>query len=357
MKQQTKLIRFWRFLECLHDQTAVYEEWKLALESEFDWIAHWLRPTGGLGTEFPISDPLVERGYRPPCRIIETEAGELRAIPRDGTSFEVTAHQLSVYEFYNQRFLQQLLEQFPFQELPRSQEQRRNIHGLPFVSQIGSLAPTVGYEFAVYHMVPRSTADFGRGVDAIAANESGPFVVCSPTRRFLGSLASETLKRNAGILVPLAECVTVVEQVPQLTPPGKRLIENFLTQHVPSQEIDSRHFFPTPHGMNWGGVRMRFLDGETLSIRAGETTRVVNYTQMGMVNAKNGRPTLQWELLRTFANGHGLLDWSSRAAHRKLQKQKNLLAGKLREFFRIEDDPIESLNSGWRTRFAISPDL
>ena len=40
--------------------------------------------------------------------------------------------------------------------------------------------------------------------------------------------------------------------------------------------------------------------------------RVCNYTQMGMANRKNGEPTLQWALLRAFAEERGVLDWDSR---------------------------------------------
>jgi hypothetical protein len=98
------------------------------------------------------------------------------------------------------------------------------------------------------------------------------------------------------------------------------------------------------------------VDGETLAVRlAGETARL-NFTQLGMANAKNGRPTLQWELLRQFAAGQGVFDWSSRSAHRLQRKRKQLLSQRLRAFFRIEGDPFELSGNGWRTRFAIDPD-
>lgn len=350
MQQPQKLTRFWRFLECLHDQTAVHEEWRLALDQEFEQVSHWLRPTGGLGTEFPVSDPLVDRGYQPPCRIVELQTGELRAVPQIGMPFPVTPEKLSVYEFYGADFVKQLLANFPFQD------QQQRFHGLPFLTQLGVLVPTLGFEFLVEMLMPRSTAECRRGLDAIAANEQRPFLVFTPTRRFVDDYCRRSLERNRGLLLPCCEAVVSGMHVPQLTSAADRIVREFLKQHLPDEDRPVELFFPTPTGSDWTDLRIRFMDGETVSVRIGNITRMLNYTQIGMVSAKNAQPTRQWELLRTFAAGYGILDWSSRSAHRKLQKQKNLLAQTLRKFFRIEGDPIESLNNGWRTRFAIDPD-
>lgn len=75
---------------------------------------------------------------------------------------------------------------------------------------------------------------------------------------------------------------------------------------------------------------------------------------MGMANRKNAKPTVQWELLETFAEAHGLLDWRNRKASRKNQKRKENLAADLQRFFRIEGDPFALEGDGWRARFAVS---
>lgn len=76
----------------------------------------------------------------------------------------------------------------------------------------------------------------------------------------------------------------------------------------------------------------------------------------GMASRRNGRPTRQWDLLRSFAAGYGSLDWSSRQADRSHQKQKELLSKRLRFVFRIDEDPFDLSGNGWRTRFALQPD-
>lgn len=122
-------------------------------------------------------------------------------------------------------------------------------------------------------------------------------------------------------------------------------------------EPDSQHdVFPTPEGATWRDVRMRFLDGHTVSVQIGDENRVLNYTHMGMDDRRNSNPNKQWKLLRAFAEGGGTLDWSSPASDPKNQKRRESLARRLREFFRIDEDPFDLTKNrkGWRTKFLIS---
>jgi hypothetical protein len=116
--------------------------------------------------------------------------------------------------------------------------------------------------------------------------------------------------------------------------------------------------FPTPPDATWNDVHIRFNDGHTVSITVKSARGVFHYTQMGMANKKNGKPTIQWELLRIFADAHGVLDWSSYKAHRRNQKRREILAANLRRFFRIEGDPfrLTTDRKGWEAKFDIFPD-
>ena len=103
---------------------------------------------------------------------------------------------------------------------------------------------------------------------------------------------------------------------------------------------------------------IRFTDGHTVSVQAKAERRVCNYTQMGMANRKNGEPTVQWDLLRGFAEEGGVIAWDSSRAHRRNQKRREILARNLRDFFHIEGDPFRLTEDGkgWEARFRISPD-
>ncbi len=62
---------------------------------------------------------------------------------------------------------------------------------------------------------------------------------------------------------------------------------------------------------------------------------------MGMADGTNTKPTVQWELLWTFAQNHGILDWSSPGASAENQERRQNLATDLQRSFRVESDPIE----------------
>lgn len=348
----TKLKRFWNALECLRGQAAVYEEWRLCLGPEFESAQALLRPTGEMGGYFPRADPLSRRRYRAPCRVVEAGSGRFWAIPPDGgPSVDVSKTQLAIYELHRSRLLEGFAAHWELQM--RSPEMVAGIEGL---FDGGAVTPIAGYRFGVFLAFPRSQAETRRMADAIAVDQDAPFLLLVPTPQFVDPVVERTLARRMGTAIPLSESLGINRTTAVLTSAGRGLVDQFLAKHVPQPPAQEATFFPTPTGADWSAVRMRFVDGETLSLRVGEATAVVNYTQMGMASTKNGRPTVQWELLRLFADSHGIIDWSSRSASHKLQKRKNLLARHLRQFFRIDGDPIAALGNGWQTQFSITSD-
>jgi hypothetical protein len=72
--------------------------------------------------------------------------------------------------------------------------------------------------------------------------------------------------------------------------------------------------FPTPPGCSWTDVAIRFQDSHTVTVHAGERRQRLMFTQMGLVNAKTGLPNMKWELLRSLAQGHGVMTWNSPGA-------------------------------------------
>ena len=117
-------------------------------------------------------------------------------------------------------------------------------------------------------------------------------------------------------------------------------------------------FFPTPAGLSWGDVVIRFVDRHSVSVAAGEVTRTLHYAQMGMADGRNARPTKQWELLQALVRNRGVLTWKSPDAGRKNKKRRELLARHLKAFFRIDGEPIVATEDGkgWQTIFRIEAD-
>src|SRR5215468_4197756 len=113
------------------------------------------------------------------------------------------------------------------------------------------------------------------------------------------------------------------------------LLDAFRSRLLPSPESDSPPLFPTPPQATWGDLRMRFLDGHTVSVPVGGVSATLSYQEMGMRDHRSQKPTLQWELLREFASGRGRLALSRKGVERLNQKRRENLARDLKAFFRI----------------------
>jgi hypothetical protein len=113
-----------------------------------------------------------------------------------------------------------------------------------------------------------------------------------------------------------------------------------------------------PANASWTELRVRFVDGHTVSIKIGRFSQVLNYAQLGFADGRNSRPNKQWELLQTLANNHGMLAWGQPGASRTQQKRRENLALQLKRALPLSGEPIELTEDGkgWRTVFHIESD-
>ena len=212
------------------------------------------------------------------------------------------------------------------------------------------------YRFPVYLTIQIRPDDFQRGARR-SPRPKQAFLLLALTRGFCTAKAEKRLTDKRSGMVSLSENVGIEAKrqfqlfIPWTTfwPNSAGSIFRRRRKAVPLPPHTSRRVV---------GRRRSARDGHTVSIKAKTAGGVFNYTQMGMANKKNGNPTVQWELLKVFADERGVLDWSSNKAHRRNQKRRELLAANLRDFFRIEGDPFRLTDDGkgWQALFLISPD-
>lgn len=347
--------RFWTALESVPGIAAVPAEWKLLLGEEYESARRFFRPDGRIATSYPCT-----RSDNCGCThgIILHAPDDIVAVcrcePRRCEPFALTREDILVYEVDRQAVSNAVATALG------AEPEHAAVPGLPLTWSTGTYSPYAGFRFPVYLAIQMEPEDLGRVIDALAARAEKPFVLVAPTRRMFGPQCEETLRRVDAYFLALDDDFalgpggTIVSERS-----ADEILKPFLSTVLPASRNESPvAFFPTPPDATWGAVRMRFKDRHTVSVQVKSAKGVFNYTQMGMANAKNGDPTKQWELLEAFAEGHGTLDWSSRHADRKNQKRKELLAGKLCEFFRIEGDPfgLTEDGKGWRTKFSLSLD-
>lgn len=339
------LKRFWRSLEILRGGAAVAAQWEQLLGEEHALVRPFFRPTDKLALAFPHGDP--DLGY---YRVV-THGPDDHVGVCDETGERVTLATAQLIAWELDRVA-----------LHRALDAAVSLVGEPapvdhvhHTYRLGSYRPLAGYSFPAWLTIQSSPTEFDQVIDRLLATCDGPFLLLAPTCRFLRPRGEESLRRCQACFLALDETIVLGDDGQLVaTAVADRALATFRQQVVPEETIAAKiDFFPTPVGATWGQVRLRLVDGHTVSISVGAAHGVFNYAQLGMANRKSGNPSVQWELLRMFAEGGGALTWRSPGAGRRNQKRRELLARSLRQFFRIEGDPFAACGDGWRARFQI----
>lgn len=281
------------------------------------------------------------------------ENGEIVGIaPDDGDRITLQASDLIVYRLALPRLLQRLADLFEVDVVAE------RIAGIDDAWLVGIDRPRAGFAYPLYFLLADEPRDYRYRVAALVAQSSIPFRLLAPTNQFHRHETVSQLEAHGSTFLALADAIVDTGTAWRLKENVAEWFTAFRTRHLPKPKSEAIPTFPTPAGVTWEEVRIRFLDGESVSIRVRDETRSVNYTQMGMNDGRDSKPNRQWKLLRAFADGGGRLDWKSPDADPKNQKRRELLATVLMAYFGLNEDPIvyEPAGKSWRTRFSVEGD-
>ena len=341
-----ELRRFWRSLETLPGGAAVGEQWKRLLGEEYDLARTFFRPAGERVLAFPHRDP--DLGY---YRVVSHGPDDhVGVCDETGERITLSAADLVVEELDHIAIYRALGFALGLTGEPTP------VDHLPHTYRLGHYAPLAGYRFPAWLTIQFCDVEFDRVIDRFVAFDDSPFLMLAPTGRFLFPRGEACLRRRQACFLPLEEAIVLGDDGRLVaTAMAEQAMDAFRRRVVPEDTATvGISFFPTPAGATWSQVRLHLTDGHTVSVTVGAAHGVFNSAQLGMVNRKSGNPSVQWELLRVFAQGGGVLTWRSPGAERRNQKRRELLARCLARFFRIEGDPFQACGNGWRTRFQIS---
>jgi len=342
------LRNLWHAIESLPDLAAVPSEWQSLLGAEHDLVRRFLLPTQRLARSVKSTIP-----GRACVHEIRRHKGEYLAVCPDGcdtvtlAKTEIVIHKLDVPALCREIAEALVIEAATPETLPHA---ARAMH-------IGEYVPYSGLRFPACLAVTGEPEDMRRVVDALLA-KGGAFILLAPTRPALTQSCADSLRQTKSCFLALAEVLGLDARGRLALSDGhtaEALLADFRAANTPKpEEQDGMVFFPTPAGAQWGDVTIRFIDGETASVNVKGQSNVLLYSQMGMIDGRNKKPTKQWQLLRDFAAEHGIIDWRSRKADRHKQKQREELAKDLRRFFRIDCDPFVQEGNGWRALFTVT---
>lgn len=346
--------QLWQAFESVPGLANVDAEWTMLTGPDAGVLRSFLRPNGGLAACIPCPLP---KGCGCAHEIIVHGDDDIVAVCRceaQCPTISVTRSDIILYEVNRSAFGKAIATalQLVVDEAP--------VDGLHHTQRIGFYSPFAGHRFPVVLTLQCEPDDMKAVVESLVAAADKPFIVVAPTGRLTSPAIDASLKRRNAMFLAMEDVIDIdgageFKAGPRLAP----LIAEFRSRNVPEADTPSPTvFFPTPTDATWGDVTIRFVDGHTVFVKVKETTGKYLYSDMGMVDRRSASPDSQWELLRGFADGNGTFTWDHPAANKKKQKQRETLATRLREFFRLNGDPFEYVDElkGWRARFTIIPE-
>lgn len=113
--------------------------------------------------------------------------------------------------------------------------------------------------------------------------------------------------------------------------------------------------FTVPAGTVWEKIIIQFTDSEFVNIQVAGHSHTTGYADMGFVDSRSNRPNLQWVLLLVLAKNGGAITPRSHDAKDNFKKQKQLLSGKLKDYFAIEYDPFKAYERGYEIKMTLIP--
>ena len=346
-------MRLWQALEAMPGPSAVLAEWRRLAGAELDFLTPYLQPRQRLAASYPR---LVGGEPTYPYEVVEHGPDDFVGIcPETEDRIVLTRNDLIVYELDWPLLLADIAAALKIERRTTDPDELP-----PLTRLVGDYQPTAGYSFPAYLTVPLESRSLTSAVCMLVSTSDDALILLTPTRHRLRLDAQQILERKQCCFLPLEDSLAATgPRQWQATDAAVQALRDFTGLHIPSTETaNGAVFFPTPAGIGWSDVVIRFVDGHSVSVAAGEITRTFHYAQMGMADGRNAKPTRQWELLRAFAQGYGVLTWKSRDADRRNQKRREYLARDLKAFFRIDGEPIVLTDDGkgWRTVFRIEAD-
>jgi hypothetical protein len=110
--------------------------------------------------------------------------------------------------------------------------------------------------------------------------------------------------------------------------------------------------------VDWGQVRIRFLDGNTVSVWRGQKKRCVTAGEIGLADKRSGKPSKLWKLLQYCADNDGQLSKDRAFRQGKVcgfEKSVQRLNRVLCAHFGASNPPLVSVEGGYRCLISLDP--
>ena len=341
-----KLRRFWRALEALPGLEAERLEWRRLLGDEWPVVEPLLCQSGALVERVWCPSP---SGYDCPRRVVRHDDGRVVAVcgdePRNCDTLSLALEDIAVFELDVGKLAQAFAGPLGLRSAPSWIRK-------PDILELGMHQVTAGQGVPVLLLWARTPDQAAEAVAFLVHAMDAPFAVATPTDRFVGAEARAKIRSVGGTHVALCDALGVDDHG---TLVGQHAAEEIFAPVRQPGVPGPQRAWVLPPNARWEELAFDFVELEVVTVRFRGETRRLEPEHLGMKNRTNGRPSLQWPLLRQMALAGGQLAWRDRGATTRIKKQKQELSNKLKAAFGVEGDPIEwnGDNNAYVARFAL----
>jgi hypothetical protein len=345
------LRKLWPALEALPGLAAVTEEWRERLGEDFEAGQELLRLTNRRAEAYPCPSP---GGIGCSRSIVDHGNGRIVAVcgdqPKRCDRLTLNKRDIAIYELDTRKLGTAIAVAFGID--PGFNE----ITGLQQTYRVGDYHPQAGKRFPLFLTFQTDPASLRDVATRLCATTDTAFILVIPTTQFSDLAMMDLLGRQKARGMALADLFEN-DGAGKLvaTEAAKTLLAEFHSEVMPEEEVGQLNQFPTPPEARWEDISIEFIAEEVANIRCKGITRRVEPEHLGVKSRKNGKPTLQWTLLQSFARCNGSISWNDSDAKDRVKHQKLKLSKKLNAYFGIEDAPINWHRDerDYRTRFSI----
>lgn len=195
----SRLKKFWHALDALPTLAAVEAEWLAHVYGEINLIKPFLRPAKDRATSYPN----LNGGL--PYTVVEHGPNDIVGVcPETGDTIPLNRQQLVVY-----RLDQNGLARKVASALGLSSTVGNDTHG-DRLSRLGSVRPS-GNTLPAFLILPRDSSDIATLSASLISQGLSPFLLLTPTRRFVTAEVEMRLRSIRSGLLALADTLVVAD--------------------------------------------------------------------------------------------------------------------------------------------------
>ena len=332
------LPRFWTALASLPGWATDSRDWRQRLGDEWPVVEPLLRGTGHLARA--VDCPSLG-GDGCPRTVVRLPSGALRGVcgasPAECDPVDLEPHDVIIQEVHRRALCQQLAAAFC--TVARSEFDLR-----ARLVRLGDYAVTAGVSADVHLVIvdPRDPLT-DEELHAAGVGQTASVLLLPDEAAIPAGLRVRLADRGClRVALPSAVVAQGISALGLALPREDVLEPVHRALLARAKEAAGPSRVALPVGLRWAQVTFSLLEAEILMVSAGGRSHRLDPGELGMRNAKNGKPTLAWNLLVEVIAAGGTLPVCDMG---DVKKHKQSLTQALQATLRIQGDPLRALRS------------